>query len=165
MFLVNTVLIIIVLFLNFLHDWRLEETENFIRIPPITSPTDSMGAELVSSESNPSRRMVDAIKRTPLFIEGRRRVDQETVAETLWILVDGAQSSVELVGTIEANGQDTVAFMLDGDETVWLRENEHLGDWQIQEIVQKEVRLRKQQEILILRPRKDTDVDASPENS
>lgn len=160
MFSLNVILFCIIFYFNFAYDWHRKEESDFIGILPIASPMVSLGEKSVFSESIPPRNLVDEIKRRPLFIEGRRRIEQKTVAETLTILIDGSQNLVELVGTIEANGQNAVAFRLDSTETIWLHQNEHLGDWQIEEITQREVRLRNQQEILVLRPRKNTDADA-----
>lgn len=112
----------------------------------------------VSSASRIAPRLMDEIRNRPLFTQSRRLEEQEFTTDKSVIMIDGKYIAIELVGTIESISNKIAAFMLEGQNTIWLNLDEHLGDWQIEDIAQNEVRLTNKGEVRLLKLRKTADM-------
>ena len=162
MIIVNLILAIIILVFEIIFSWGILDAPR-----PSDTRSDIDLAAMLQSDPfgksvDRSAQLVDEILKNPICIEGRLGFAGEAVSQTT-ILIDGTHTPVELVGTIGSGQDSTAAFSLGNDKIMWLSQDEQLGDWQIDEIKQKGVRLSKLDETLVLQQRKGSDSETSPE--
>lgn len=106
------------------------------------------------SASPPLPSDLDTIKSRPLFSMSRRPTVDARGIEATTLLIDGNLKNVELVGIIESTNSNTAGFLFEGRDTIWLQQDDYLGEWRVSEISTGSVQLGKNEEMMLLYLRK-----------
>ena len=152
----NVILVILIVFFEFIFDWQPYHTVQISTRQPASDATAMVEYSSISAKTDVRAHFVEEIKSKPIFVEERVGIVGEIMSNTT-IIIDGMYTPVELIGTIWSEDESTAAFSLGNDEITWFSRNDWLGEWKIDEIQQQFVRISNAREMRILQKRKHED--------